>query len=913
MSIVRLERSIIVLTVVSLALLAVCVACYGESEKSAAQTSTDDFYAYYTRLDYDIPVQDVMGHIQRADDYDDEFEEEEEDEGDENEEEDEEEEEEQRWEPSDSITGKYADIVVNVGKAGQFIFSRQSSYLPYWKTKKGKWFVDELLERQKDVACLYSYVRIIENTPDKILIHWRYMPDLAKVKPADVVHESFAISPDGTVSRKVKKATGWIDEWKVTKQKLGLGAGGIREVMLEPEHLVKDSVKPVQGVRAKDVTANKPVVWFRFDEGVDGDSFYTKDAVSGNNCIIQGNKRLWKQGVSGSALAFDGYKSKVTLASPEAPDYLRNKLTLEAWIALGAFPWNDTAIVQQTNPAGTRPKGYFLGLDDIGRPILRILIDGNWEKLVAAEPIKLYRWTHIAGTFDGRKGKMVIYIDGKESSSLDNVEGYIGASPLDIIVGLNNVPAEATHHVTEKIGDVRTIEGSQPWLFGIEGLIDEVRIYNKTLSASDVRNSYESLKPGSKLRDNPDLEKRILPGEVGYADSFGAQYKTLKYHDLWDNLFRTSGWADILVKFDESPVSMVFWRGPNYGPGFVTEKNLWMSDQSLEVWSWCGCSEHMSDKECRFAHVRLIENTDARVVVHWRYASVGIMYNFPNNHAWTDEYHTIYPDAVMIRKVKYYAGQGGWNDSQFLAAPGQRPEDVMNLKSVTAANMDGDTYVMDWTDGIPRNRLRDSCIRWINFKSDYKVFVIYPGDGFGAWGDRERGDGFGIWAGPWNHWPVSQLPNDGRFAVATDRLTHSALGGGDTRGDMAMFGLTNQSAEQLAPLARSWRKAPKIVQTKGCSACGYEQQERAYRLTAQAPAMSFELQASKDSPVVNPCFVIKNWGGNNKASLKINGKTVEPGKDFRQGIIRDTDGTQTMIIWIKAESDEPMKLQFDRM
>jgi hypothetical protein len=75
---------------------------------------------------------------------------------------------------------------------------------------------------------------------------------------------------------------------------------------------------------------------------------------------------------------------------------------------------------------GTRPKGYFLGLDDIGRPILRILIDDKWEKLVAAEPIKLYRWTHIAGTFDGRKGKMVIYIDGKESSSLDNVEGYIG-------------------------------------------------------------------------------------------------------------------------------------------------------------------------------------------------------------------------------------------------------------------------------------------------------------------------------------------------------------------------------------------------------------------------------------------------------------------------------------------------------
>jgi len=142
--------------------------------------------------------------------------------------------------------------------------------------------------------------------------------------------------------------------------------------------------------------------------------------------------------------------------------------------------------------------------------------------------------------------------------------------------------------------------------------------------------------------------------------------------------------------------------------------------------------------------------------------------------------------------------------------------------------------------------------------------------------------------------------------VATDRLTHSALGGGDTRGNMAMYGLTNKSAAQLAPLARSWKQAPKLVEAQGCSASGYEKQERAYRLTAKSPAMSFKLQASKDSPVVNPCFVIKNWGSNNKAALKIDSKTINPGKDFRQGIIRDTDGTATLIIWIKKESASPL-------
>jgi hypothetical protein len=234
----------------------------------------------------------------------------------------------------------------------------------------------------------------------------------------------------------------------------------------------------------------------------------------------------------------------------------------------------------------------------------------------------------------------------------------------------------------------------------------------------------------------------------------------------------------------------------------------------------------------------------------------------------------------------------------------------MNLESVTAANMDGETYVMDWSKGIPRNRLRGSCIQWINFKSEYKVFVIYPGRGFGAWGDRERGDGFGIWAGPWNHWPVSQLPNDGRFAVATDRLTHSALGGGDTRGNMAMYGLTNRSAAELAPLARSWKQASRLVELQGCSSEGYIKQERAYHLSAEGPAMSFKLEASKESPVVNACFVIKHWDSRTaKASLKINGVAQAPGPNFRQGVIIDTDGTPTLVIWIDYEATLPTKFE----
>ena len=60
-------------------------------------------------------------------------------------------------------------------------------------------------------------------------------------------------------------------------------------------------------------------------------------------------------------------------------------------------------------------------------------------------------------------------------------------------------------------------------------------------------------------------------------------------------------------------------------------------------------------------HDRIIENTDARVVIHWRYASVDVLYKHPNScrnedgwGVWTDEYLTVYPDGVGVRTVNVH-------------------------------------------------------------------------------------------------------------------------------------------------------------------------------------------------------------------------------------------------------------------
>jgi hypothetical protein len=196
----------------------------------------------------------------------------------------------------------------------------------------------------------------------------------------------------------------------------------------------------------------------------------------------------------------------------------------------------------------------------------------------------------------------------------------------------------------------------------------------------------------------------------------------------------------------------------------------------------------------------------------------------------------------------------------------------------------------------------------VNSKSTYKPFNVYPtGSGVETFGGSSRDSAF-HW---WNHFPVSQIISDGRSARGADRAAHSSLVWGTPSTNYLMYGLTNKPAVSLINLAKSWNTPASIVNAAGCSSEGYVQEQRAYVLTKNALKMNFKLYATDDRPAINPCFVIKNWGSNSAASLKINGKIIKPGSDFRQGVVRDTDGTQTMVIWIKSEIIEEVSIAIE--
>jgi len=561
----------------------------------------------------------------------------------------------------------------------------------------------------------------------------------------------------------------------------------------------------------------------------------------------------------------------------------------------------------------------FFGIDAHGHLGIKLNINGQLHECTTKEKLPLLKWSHVAATFSQQDG-VTIYINGREAARLP-VKGTLSTEGLtDLLIG-------KSHKKMSPVGTERDASRKTLSNMVLDGLLDELKIYPDALSAEQIADAFASVKP----KTAQPLTYRTLPsGPKDLPKRFTAYYTRLEYADLWEKPWRVGPHPDILVTFDESPVRVIFWRGTSYGASWVTENNIWMGDQSTEDsgTGW-GLSEHMADKQCRYSHVRLIENNDARIVVHWRYAVADIRYTINHQNPitgwgdWTDEYYTIYPDAVATRKQVLWTTSdvGGfqWQETIFFSQPGTRPEDNIEMQAFTLANMDGQTHTYSWAAGAPEDydKPGNANIQLTNLKAQYKPFIIFePGPEISSFGGGDVLSSF-PW---WNHWPASQIPSDGREAMGPDRPSHSSLsnyepeaapGQGDSYTAVSLYGMTDEGIDSLIPLARSWnRPAALNLMTAGFESEGFNKYERGYVLSrkdAGKPSpLKFELAASETSPVVNPAFIIKNWGPAT-AELSINDEAVRRGENFRLGHRRTLETTD-LIVWIRKETTAPITI-----
>lgn len=162
---------------------------------------------------------------------------------------------------------------------------------------------------------------------------------------------------------------------------------------------------------------------------------------------------------TGRALAYDGNGDIVEI--PDHPDLdLTTVVSLEAWVNPSAYV-GYAIIVMKANHGGWS-NGYGLTIDSDNTLDFHPNYWGS--RLKTTYTLPLNQWTHVAGTFDGTTAR--VYINGVLHSSKAMSSG---------------IPVNT--NVLEIGGDV----GIPSYSFS--GLIDEVRVWNRTLTEAEIQES----------------------------------------------------------------------------------------------------------------------------------------------------------------------------------------------------------------------------------------------------------------------------------------------------------------------------------------------------------------------------------------------------------------------------------------
>lgn len=164
-------------------------------------------------------------------------------------------------------------------------------------------------------------------------------------------------------------------------------------------------------------------------------------------------------GKKGQAASFDG-KASVTVAKSESLNPGGTQWTVEAWVK----PSADGIVLAH----GGASRGYVLFIEK-GIPAFGLRIGSGDLLMVDGVESCLDRWTHLAGVIDCQRIRL--FVDGKETASLPFMRS-LKDSPND---GLS-IGADAGSPVLETMSD-------KPY----RGLIDEVIIYPKALTAEELR------------------------------------------------------------------------------------------------------------------------------------------------------------------------------------------------------------------------------------------------------------------------------------------------------------------------------------------------------------------------------------------------------------------------------------------
>jgi Ca2+-binding RTX toxin-like protein len=201
------------------------------------------------------------------------------------------------------------------------------------------------------------------------------------------------------------------------------------------------------------------VAAYSFDEGagsVAHDSVGTHDGDFKNGTV-------WTSaGKYGGAVSFDGVDDLITV--PAAADLnLSKTFTIEAWVRPDTLTPYDTMLTKEA--AGSKTFSLIPEGDHVAPKFEVAKTASSMNTINATSQLPLNAWSHVALTFNGET--LRLYVNGSQVTTIPQSTLYNAEGPLQI--GGNLVHGEH-----------------------FDGSVDEIRIYNRTLSATEVKGDGEA-------------------------------------------------------------------------------------------------------------------------------------------------------------------------------------------------------------------------------------------------------------------------------------------------------------------------------------------------------------------------------------------------------------------------------------
>ncbi len=207
-------------------------------------------------------------------------------------------------------------------------------------------------------------------------------------------------------------------------------------------------------VRAEDTLTKGLVAWWKLDEA-SGRQAADSSGHGYHGTLVGEPKWQPQSGVVGGALELAGDGQYVAIAEKKAFD-LNERMTVAAWIKVNKFDKKWQTIVAKGDTS------WRIARDRDGECVQFAFNAIPKEQLIKGKiPVNDGKWHHVAGVYDGQK--MHLYVDGRLDGSA---------------VTTTNIP---TSDEPVCIGENSQAKG-RFW----NGLIDDVRVYDRALSVDEI-------------------------------------------------------------------------------------------------------------------------------------------------------------------------------------------------------------------------------------------------------------------------------------------------------------------------------------------------------------------------------------------------------------------------------------------